>query len=823
MMAKRPEYVFLEEWLRSSSGTHENVTLNHPSSASAQVIIRAWADLRDSLQNQLFNSNHLQSLRTLVNAQLSLYIADPQAKLLLSILSLQKVFLPQESYPLFVRLLYIWVRKSSRHSPGVIDSAVEVLLHLFSGHIHSNKSLSFFSEGVLLLGALSFVPSASEKSKMACLKLLCQLLEEDYRLIRLSERTIPNVLAGIGYALSSSINNYFVRVLSCLMELWDKSDGPSASVSNGLMILHLTEWSFSNIINFRSADKIDLFNREVLKNTRPTFSLFAVVMATAGVLRVINRSKQEALMEIKTSAEERIEIIAHGLVSSAGDADYATMEPRNSFLLQCISLALSKSGPFSYQPHVFLCLAKALLTELFPLPHIYVKIQESPSGNLVGLVLNEVQQHLDSSIFKEAGAITGVFCNQYVLADEENRSAVEDIIWNYCRDVYMWHRQVALMLRGREEALLGNLEKIAESAFLMVVFFSLGVTKHKLSLSAPQEIQMKLSVRILVAFSCMEYFRRMRLPEYMDTIRAVLTRVQENEHACVSFVESIPSYDDLTSQAVPSSFQKMEYLWTTDEVQTARILFYLRVISTCVECIPASVFRKVLAPTMFLYMGHPTGKVAKASHSVFVAFMSSEKDADPDERVTLKEQLVFYYVKRSLEGYPGITPFEGMASGVVALVRHLPAGSPSIFYCIHCLIEKADSLCSSVNTTPETDLWKSWDGELEHIKKMLDLLFRLLSLVDIQVLPSLMKSLAQLVIKLPSSGQNMVLNELYQHVAESDDVTRKPTLVSWLQSLSYLSYQNTSKKAPKGTTKEIHDSTSGTTDSLSMNKISARL
>lgn len=92
-----------------------------------------------------------------------------------------------------------------------------------------------------------------------------------------------------------------------------------------------------------------------------------------------------------------------------------------------------------------------------------------------------------------------------------------------------------------------------------------------------------------------------------------------------------------------------------------------------------------------------------------------------------------------------------------------------------------------------------------------------------QVLPSLMKSLAQLVVKLHSSAQDMILNELYQHVAESDDVTRKPTLVSWLQSLSYLSYQNTSKKTPKGAAKEIHDSMSGTTDSLSMNRISARL
>ncbi|KAL7182905.1 hypothetical protein ACSBR1_041563 [Camellia fascicularis] len=82
------------------------------------------------------------------------------------------------------------------------------------------------------------------------------------------------------------------------------------------------------------------------------------------------------------------------------------------------------------------------------------------------------------------------------------------------------------------------------------------------------------------------------------------------------------------------------------------------------------------------YMGHLNGKVARASHSLFVAFVSSRKDSNDDKRVLLKEQLVFYHIQRSLEGYPGITPFEGMASGVAALVRHLPAGSPSIFYTI---------------------------------------------------------------------------------------------------------------------------------------------
>ncbi|KAL6985453.1 hypothetical protein U1Q18_018828 [Sarracenia purpurea var. burkii] len=131
-------------------------------------------------------------------------------------------------------------------------------------------------------------------------------------------------------------------------------------------------------------------------------------------------------------------------------------------------------------------------------------------------------------------------------------------------------------------------------------------------------------------------------------------------------------------------------------------------------------------------MGHPIGKVAQASHSTFVAFVSSGKDSDENERVLLKEQLVFYYIQRSLEGYPLITPFEEISSGVAALVRHLPVGSPSIFYAIHSIVDKAHNLHREV-MTQEADLWKNWQRELEPCKKILDLLLRLLSLVDIQV------------------------------------------------------------------------------------------
>ncbi|XP_073047784.1 uncharacterized protein [Primulina eburnea] len=777
-MAKQPQYFFLEEWLRNTIITGNNKSgLVHPSSSSAQAIIQAWADIRDSLQCQSFNAHHLQALKLLVSSQASLHVADPQAKLLLSILSLQNLSLPQETYLLFFRLLYIWLRKS-RQSSQVVESAIDILLHLLSFQSHSDRSPLFLSEGILLLGAISFQTSLTDKSKRVCLEFLCKLLEEDCRDILLSDELVSNVLAGIGYALSSSISTYFGKILDILFRIWGQEDGPSGTISQGLMLLHLIEWVLSNSLRSQSLDKIDLV-KGALETVIPSHSSFAVVMAAAGTLRAINRSGLSGFMHLANAAEGRIEILARDLVSRTECIGHSENNPKLNLLLQCIALALARSGSVAYRDSLLVSLSLALLTEVFPLQRIYDKVVKLPKENL-NLVLNEIEEHISSVIFKEAGAITRILCNQYASANEDTRGFVENLIWDYCQKIYLWHRQATLVLLGCQDKLISELEKISESTFLMVVVFSLGVTKHRLDSRVNQEIQLQISVRILIALSCMEYFRRMRLPEYMDTIRAVIVSVQENESACVSFVESIPSYDDLIHNHGSSKMAKLRSVWSTDEVQTARIIFYMRVIPTCIEQLPAPVFRKVVAPTMFLFLGHPNGKVARYAHSMFVAFISSGKDPSQNERDSLKEQLVYYYMQRSLEAFPGITPLEGMASGVVALVRYLPAGCPSIFYCIHCLVEKVNTLCSAVNRE-DIDLWKHWEGELEPSKK---------------VLPSLMKLLAQLIVQLPVNGQNMLLNQLYQQIAESDDVIRKPALISWLQSLSYLCSQAVGKKEP---------------------------
>lgn len=92
----------------------------------------------------------------------------------------------------------------------------------------------------------------------------------------------------------------------------------------------------------------------------------------------------------------------------------------------------------------------------------------------------------------------------------------------------------------------------------------------------------------------------------------------------------------------------------------------------------------------------------------------------------------------------------------------------------------------------------------------------------LQVLPSLMKQLAQLIVMLPQDGQNMILNELYVQVAESDDVTRKPILVSWLQSLSYLCSEATTASSEGAGYKE-NASFARSDGVLSLNKVNSRL
>ncbi|KAI4311694.1 hypothetical protein MLD38_036568 [Melastoma candidum] len=785
MAARQTRTMFLDAWLSAQAGFPSAAAAPSP---SARSIIQSWSDLRECLKLGSFEPHVrlLESLRNLLDSQSTLHVADPQAKILVSILGDEKIDLPDESYPLFLRLLYIWLRKSFRPSPAAIDSTVEVVCKVLSGRCDWGVHPFLFSEGVLILGAFCSGPGASDNSIGKCLDLLCRMLEEGYGVMRLVEGVMPNVLAGIGYALASSTtaNACYGSILGVLFGVWDKEDGPCGSVQCGLMILHLVEWVTAGYINSNSFEKILMFSRNVFEGADKGYSPFSLVMGAGGLLRA---SKGVALSDMGTKVIMAVRAGAVDIIEDLAKYLNARFDGLGGFLhnsidklhLQCFALSLARCGSVTARGPFLLCLASALLNEVFPLRHLYDGVLGASSGSVISTVCTHlVKQHLDSVLFKEGGTITGVLCNLYGSADENSKKTVERMIWDCCQDIYSGHRKVGLALKGNNEELIENLERISESAFLMVVVFSLAVTNAKLNSKYPVDVQVEVSVQILIAFSCMEYFRRMRMAEYLDTIRAVIASVQDNMYASVSFVESMPSYTDLTKGSGTT------YQWYTDEVQTARMLFYLRVVPTCIEQLPSDVFRKSVVPTMFLYMAHPNKKVARASHTLFSAFVSSDKESPNGERASLKDQLSFYYMERSLEDFPGVTPFEGLASGVAALVRHLPAGSPAVLYSIHGLADKASSLCLN-NSNKESTMWKNLN-EQEPCKKLLDLLLSLLPLVDIQVLPDLMKLLAQLVVQLPSDGQTMVLNDFQNNSSSNQNrkaSTRRNGVLSWIARL----------------------------------------
>lgn len=414
-----------------------------------------------------------------------------------------------------------------------------------------------FSEGVLILGAFSSATVASEDSKRKCLELLCRMLEEGYGVMRSVEGVIPNVLAGIGYALSSSGSGSvcYGRISGVLFGVWGKEDGPHGSWCCGLMILHLVEWVMAGYINSNSFEKIQMFSRNVLEGSDKGYSPFSLVMGAGGLLRAsggvaLYNAGMKVVSAARARAEDRIEDLAKDLNAKLDGSGGFLQNSMDKLHLQCFALSLARSGPVTARGPFLCCLASALLIETFPLRHLYDVVLRALDGGVISKVSPHlVKQHVDSVLFKEGGTITGVFCNLYGSADENSRKNVERMMWDYCRDIYSGHRMVALVLKGKNEELLESLEKISESAFLMVVVFSLAVTKEKLNSKHPMDVQMEVSVQILIAFSCMEYFRRMRLAEYLDTIRAVIASVQENKAASVSFVESMPSYADLTKGA----------------------------------------------------------------------------------------------------------------------------------------------------------------------------------------------------------------------------------------------------------------------------------
>jgi hypothetical protein len=311
------------------------------------------------------------------------------------------------------------------------------------------------------------------------------------------------------------------------------------------MIFKLVDWLVSSYLASGSVEKIRVFGSEITnldKCSEKRYSEFAVVMACSGTLRALKIGSSRYMFEfdpkVKESVEIAIGVFAQNAVSGNGNGDI-------SLLIKCIALGLVRCGQIGFNPYIVKSLCIALTNEVFPLKSLIQSSLQKSNGD----VLTKLKEHMEGVLFKEAGAVTGLLCNQYSISDEPTKEFVETLIWDYSLELYSSLRFAILVHKGKSSNLAMNeLERIAEAAFLMVVVIANEISKGKLNPKPEGGAKPAVSVRMLEAFSCIEYLRRVRLPEYTDPVRRAVLAIQNDAVLSSDFLGSMPSYDELTGK-----------------------------------------------------------------------------------------------------------------------------------------------------------------------------------------------------------------------------------------------------------------------------------
>ncbi|KAG6554863.1 hypothetical protein Mapa_003446 [Marchantia paleacea] len=517
-------------------------------------------------------------------------------------------------------------------------------------------------------------------------------------------------------------------------------------------------------------------------------------------------------------------------------ADGVYRHTENLLLMRCIAVAVSRCRRLRAHPGILHCLALCIFEDVLHLDSVYSASLDEFMSGLVGVkqnvnggseegrvaddldaVLVAFQVHTESFVFQEVGALARALCEQYRSSREDQQRQIEQYILEFARNLYAKHR-IFIATSGKPAGQTGlshyarNMEKFLEAAFLtVVVFYKTAVVKD----AASEMSALELCASTLDSFSCIEYFRHLQVKEYIEVIKTALSRVSDSEAGSVAFVKQFPHYNEIIHRPGPSRLI-LNYNWDRDEVQSSRVLFYFRVLPLCLDTLPDAVFAERIAPVLFLYLQHPSEAMSKASHALFGAFISSKirpestvgswklensENAGSEIKpyLALREQLVVYYAQRALELYPEFTPFKGLVSGFGAISRHFPSGSPAVVYCLSRLAErtgdlyKTDKHLKTQDFAPPTKSRVNGSDQSRRVsvdemgtaEKLQVLLLHLILVVDLQVLPELLKLVASLILNLPLHQGTAALDEVYDVIASSDDYTRKPAVVPWLQSLSF--------------------------------------
>jgi len=232
-------------------------------------------------------------------------------------------------------------------------------------------------------------------------------------------------LAGIGYALASADEVQFRRILVSLLRIC----GRIGNLAVGVRVLKLVEWLVMRFVEWRRMRKVQVLFEMISpeKCKGEGYVLFPVVMVACGGLRALRVASARYRLDfdprLKEAPERTIRFAAERVVLEERPAD------DQHILVQCVALGLTQCGQVMFHEPVLQCVCMGLLKELLPLPDMLRLSVESAEGNAAEVVKAKVNQHLDSILFKEAGPVTGILCNQYSYASDKAKKFVESCVW----------------------------------------------------------------------------------------------------------------------------------------------------------------------------------------------------------------------------------------------------------------------------------------------------------------------------------------------------------------------------------------------------------
>lgn len=303
-------------------------------------------------------------------------------------------------------------------------------------------------------------------------------------------------------------------------------------------------------------------------------------------------------------------------------------------------------------------------------------------------------------------------------------------------------------------------------------------------------VQDQLLVHALAALAHLNFYAAsQRLPAHQELVQRLVRALAASPAACQLLIErGLPDYEHLVTAApgappaAGAALVAEPAVWQVDSVMAARLSFLLPLLPLAWRQAPdvAAASQRAM-PLVLLLVQHPAQQLCLAAHGAYAGLASAAADKGA---VELLERSAPLYVARSLDGYPGVCPIEGLQLGLHHLLSGgLPERSAVPAWAQAQLARKVAALLQDAQQQGAlTPAPSAAPGDGASVQPAFLLMNYLLGVVDRRQLPALLAPLEGVVRAAAPAARQQLLATVHAGVLRSEDHSRKLHLVHWLQS-----------------------------------------